>query len=105
MFDPEKISYEGILKQFWENHDPTQGMRQGNDRGTQYRSVIYTESDEQAETARATAEAFGKRLAAAGYGEITTEIAPLDTFYYARTTTSSTSPRIPAVTAPSTRPA
>ncbi|MCD7053905.1 peptide-methionine (S)-S-oxide reductase MsrA [Rhodococcus sp. BH2-1] len=83
VFDPEKISYEGILKQFWENHDPTQGMRQGNDRGTQYRSVIYTESDEQAETARATAEAFGKRLAAAGYGEITTEIAPLDTFYYA----------------------
>ncbi|NKR57826.1 peptide-methionine (S)-S-oxide reductase MsrA [Prescottella equi] len=83
VFDPEKISYEGILKQFWENHDPTQGMRQGNDRGTQYRSVIYTESDEQAETAQATAEAFGKRLAAAGYGEITTEIAPLDTFYYA----------------------
>lgn len=83
VFDPEKISYEGILKQFWENHDPTQGMRQGNDRGTQYRSVIYIESDEQAETARATAEAFGKRLAAAGYGEITTEIAPLDTFYYA----------------------
>ncbi|NKS64737.1 peptide-methionine (S)-S-oxide reductase MsrA [Rhodococcus hoagii] len=83
VFDPEKISYEGILKQFWENHDPTQGMRQGNDRGTQYRSVIYTESDEQAEIARATAEAFGKRLAAAGYGEITTEIAPLDTFYYA----------------------
>ncbi|WP_404315042.1 peptide-methionine (S)-S-oxide reductase MsrA [Prescottella equi] len=83
VFDPAKISYEGILKQFWENHDPTQGMRQGNDRGTQYRSVIYTESDEQAETARATAEAFGKRLAAAGYGEITTEIAPLDTFYYA----------------------
>ncbi|MBM4724927.1 peptide-methionine (S)-S-oxide reductase [Prescottella equi] len=83
VFDPEKISYEGILKQFWENHDPTQGMRQGNDRGTQYRSVIYTESDEQAETARATAEAFAKRLAAAGYGEITTEIAPLDTFYYA----------------------
>ncbi|NKR41824.1 peptide-methionine (S)-S-oxide reductase MsrA [Rhodococcus hoagii] len=83
VFDPAKISYEGILKQFWENHDPTQGMRQGNDRGTQYRSVIYTESDEQAETAQATAEAFGKRLAAAGYGEITTEIAPLDTFYYA----------------------
>ncbi|MFC9519220.1 peptide-methionine (S)-S-oxide reductase MsrA [Nocardiaceae bacterium NPDC056970] len=83
VFDPEKISYEGILKQFWENHDPTQGMRQGNDQGTQYRSVIYTESDEQAATARATADAFGKRLAAAGYGEITTEIAPLDTFYYA----------------------
>ncbi|PTR22524.1 peptide-methionine (S)-S-oxide reductase [Rhodococcus sp. OK519] len=83
VFDPEKISYEGILKQFWENHDPTQGMRQGNDHGTQYRSVIYTDSDEQAAAARATAEAFGKRLAAAGYGEITTEIAPLDTFYYA----------------------
>jgi len=83
VFDPEKISYEGILKQFWENHDPTQGMRQGNDHGTQYRSVIYTESDEQAATARATAEAFAKRLAAAGYGEITTEIAPLGAFYYA----------------------
>lgn len=83
VFDPQKISYEGILKQFWENHDPTQGMRQGNDHGTQYRSVIYTESDDQAATARATAEAFGERLAAAGYGEITTEIAPLDTFYYA----------------------
>jgi len=83
VFDPKVISYEGILKQFWENHDPTQGMRQGNDRGTQYRSVIYTESDEQAAAAHATAEMFGKRLADAGYGVITTEIAPLTTFYYA----------------------
>ncbi|RVW02267.1 peptide-methionine (S)-S-oxide reductase MsrA [Rhodococcus spongiicola] len=83
VFDPEVISYEGILKQFWENHDPTQGMRQGNDRGTQYRSAIYTESDEQDRVARATAEAYGKRLADAGYGAVTTEIAPLTTFYYA----------------------
>ncbi|GAB2643095.1 peptide-methionine (S)-S-oxide reductase MsrA [Prescottella soli] len=83
VFDPKVISYEGILKQFWENHDPTQGMRQGNDRGTQYRSVIYTESDEQDAVAHETAEMFGKRLAAAGYGVITTEIAPLTTFYYA----------------------
>ena len=83
VFDPDVISYEGILKQFWENHDPTQGMRQGNGHGTQYRSVIYTESDDQAAVARATAASFGKRLAAAGYGEITTEIAPLGTFYYA----------------------
>lgn len=83
VFDPKVISYEGILKQFWENHDPTQGMRQGNDRGTQYRSVIYTESDEQDTVAHATAEVFGKRLAAAGYGVVTTEIAPLTTFYYA----------------------
>lgn len=83
VFDPNVISYEGILKQFWENHDPTQGMRQGNDRGTQYRSVIYTESGEQDAAARATAEAFGQRLATAGYGTITTEIEPLKTFYYA----------------------
>ena len=82
-YDPSVVPTAQLLKIFWESHDPTQGFRQGNDRGTQYRSVIYTESDEQAETARATAEAFGKRLAAAGYGEITTEIAPLDTFYYA----------------------
>ncbi|RVW02123.1 peptide-methionine (S)-S-oxide reductase MsrA [Rhodococcus xishaensis] len=83
VFDPKVISYEGILKQFWENHDPTQGMRQGNDRGTQYRSAIYTESDEQDRVARATAGAYGKRLADAGYGAVTTEIAPLTTFYYA----------------------
>ncbi|CAM3251397.1 peptide-methionine (S)-S-oxide reductase MsrA [Prescottella defluvii] len=83
VFDPKLISYEAVLKQFWENHDPTQGMRQGNDHGTQYRSVIYTGSDEQAATARATADAYGARLADAGYGAVTTEIAPLGTFYYA----------------------
>ena len=83
VFDPAVIGYDGILKQFWENHDPTQGMRQGNDQGTQYRSAIYTVNDEQAEVARSTAEAYGKRLADAGYGAITTEIAPLGEFYYA----------------------
>jgi len=83
VFDPKVIGYARILQQFWENHDPTQGMRQGNDHGTQYRSAIYTYDESQIEVAEATAEAFGKRLADAGYGEITTEIAPLTDFYYA----------------------
>lgn len=83
VFDPKVVTYAGVLQQFWENHDPTQGMRQGNDQGTQYRSAIYTVDDAQAQTARSTADAFGTRLAAAGYGEITTEIAPLGAFYYA----------------------
>ncbi|NGP08262.1 peptide-methionine (S)-S-oxide reductase MsrA [Rhodococcus sp. 14C212] len=83
VFDPQVTSYEGILKQFWENHDPTQGMRQGNDHGTQYRSAIYTFDEGQIEIAEATAENFGARLAAAGYGAVTTEIAPLTQFYYA----------------------
>jgi peptide-methionine (S)-S-oxide reductase len=83
VFDPKVISYSGILAHFWENHDPTQGMRQGNDVGTQYRSGIYTVDDAQAEIARSTAAAFGERLAAAGYGAVTTEIAPLGEFYYA----------------------
>ncbi|MEU5841216.1 peptide-methionine (S)-S-oxide reductase MsrA [Rhodococcus sp. NPDC047139] len=83
VFDPKVIGYERILQQFWENHDPTQGMRQGNDHGTQYRSAIYTYDETQIEIAEATAEAFGKRLSDAGYGEITTEIAPLTDFYYA----------------------
>ncbi|MFX1760130.1 peptide methionine sulfoxide reductase MsrA [Rhodococcus gordoniae] len=83
VFDPKVIGYDRILQQFWENHDPTQGMRQGNDHGTQYRSAIYTYDETQIEVAEATAEAFGKRLADAGYGEITTEIAPLTQFYYA----------------------
>ncbi|RKQ86665.1 peptide-methionine (S)-S-oxide reductase [Solirubrobacter pauli] len=82
VFDPEKISYEEILKTFWENHDPTQAMRQGNDVGTQYRSAIYTTTPEQAEIAAATKETFEARLREAGYGPIATEIAPLDTFYY-----------------------
>jgi peptide-methionine (S)-S-oxide reductase len=83
VFDPAKISYEEILKRFWENHDPTQGMRQGNDVGTQYRSAIYTTTPEQAEIAQRTKAAFGERLSGAGYGPITTEIAEAGEFYYA----------------------
>nr|WP_246600995.1 peptide-methionine (S)-S-oxide reductase MsrA [Skermania piniformis] len=83
VFDPARLSYPEVLQHFWENHDPTQGMRQGNDVGSQYRSAIFTASEEQASDARATASGFGERLAAAGYGEITTEIAPLREFYYA----------------------
>ena len=83
VFDPAKISYEELLRVFWESHDPTQGMRQGNDVGTQYRSGIYTYGEEQGEAARASAAAYQRRLAAAGYGEITTEILPATEFYYA----------------------
>jgi peptide-methionine (S)-S-oxide reductase len=83
VFDPAKISYGEILKHFWENHDPTQGMRQGNDVGTQYRSAIYTTSPEQLAAVEATKAAFGERLQAKGYGEISTEVAPLRDFYYA----------------------
>jgi len=84
VFDPAVISYDGILKVFWENHDPTQGMRQGNDVGTQYRSAIYTTSDDQMEAALASRTAYQRALEAAGrHGEITTEIAPLDTVYLA----------------------
>jgi peptide-methionine (S)-S-oxide reductase len=83
VFDPAVISYAEVLQRFWENHDPTQGMRQGNDHGTQYRSAIFTTGDEQAAIARETAAAYGARLAEAGYGAITTEIAPLGHFYYA----------------------
>jgi peptide-methionine (S)-S-oxide reductase len=81
--DPAKISYEQLLKAFWENHDPTQGMRQGNDVGTQYRSAIYTTTPEQAAVALATVEAFQPVVTRAGRGQITTEIAPLTTYYYA----------------------
>jgi peptide-methionine (S)-S-oxide reductase len=83
VFDPAVISYEQLLKVFWEDHDPTQGMRQGNDIGTQYRSAIYTDSPEQEATAKASKDAYQERLTAAGYGEITTEIVPLRDFYYA----------------------
>lgn len=86
VFDPEIIDYPGILKHFWENHDPTQGMRQGNDRGTQYRSAVLTFDDAQAELARDSVKKYQERLAAAGFGAITTEIAPLpdlSAFYYA----------------------
>jgi len=83
VFDPEVISYEGVLKVFWENHDPTQGMAQGNDVGTQYRSAIYTRSDEQLATAIASRDAYQEVLSAGRYGAITTEIAPADDFFYA----------------------
>src|SRR3954470_4816597 len=82
-FDPQKTSYEAIVKLFWENHDPTQGMRQGNDVGTQYRSAVYTTTPGQAATVEASKAAFGERLQGAGYGEICTEIAELREFYYA----------------------
>jgi len=83
VFDPAKISYERVLQLFWEGHDPTQGMRQGNDRGTQYRSAIFTRSDAQLEAASASRERYQRSLSDAGYGEITTEIAPDADFYYA----------------------
>ncbi len=83
MYDPAKTTYESLLKAFWENHDPTQGMRQGNDVGTQYRSAVYTTTDEQARIARASQEAFQPVVKAAGHGQITTEIKPLTTFFYA----------------------
>jgi peptide-methionine (S)-S-oxide reductase len=83
VFDPSKISYETLLKTFWENHDPTQGMRQGNDVGTQYRSGIYYFDDEQREAAERTRDAYQAQLAKRGYGEITTEIVPAPEFYYA----------------------
>jgi len=83
VFDPRVTSYDEMLKVFWESHDPTQGMQQGNDVGTQYRSAIYTSSDEQHEKAVASREMFQDRLAAAGYDRITTEIAPAPPFYYA----------------------
>jgi peptide-methionine (S)-S-oxide reductase len=83
VFDPAVVSYEKLLKEFWEEHDPTQGMRQGNDVGTQYRSAIYTQGPEQEAVAKASRDLFQERLTAAGYGEITTEIAPLENFYYA----------------------
>ncbi len=83
VFDPSKTSYEEMLKLFWEGHDPTQGMRQGNDMGTQYRSAAYWTSDAQRETVERTAKAFGERLAEKGYGEITTEVAEAGPFYYA----------------------
>ncbi len=83
VFDPEKISYAELLKVFWEAHDPTQGMRQGNDVGTQYRSGIYTFSDEQQQQAEASLQSYQQDLAAGGYPAITTEIIPVPEFYYA----------------------
>ena len=83
VFDPKKIGYEDLLKVFWENHDPTQGMRQGNDVGTQYRSGVYYFDDAQRRAAERTRDAFQQRLTAAGYGPITTEIVAAPEFYYA----------------------
>lgn len=83
VFDPARTSLEKLLKVFWESHNPTQGMRQGNDRGTQYRSGIYTVDDVQANTAKAMQLDYQAALTAAGHGEITTEILPLGDFYYA----------------------
>ena len=83
VFDPKVTSYEQLLKLFWENHDPTQGMRQGGDVGTQYRSAIYTHSDEQARQAEASREAYQSSLKQAGLGAITTEILPAPEFFYA----------------------
>lgn len=83
VYDPARVSYEQLLKVFWEGHDPTQGMRQGNDVGTQYRSAIYYDGDEQQAEAEASRESFQQALRAAGHGEITTELAPLGEFYYA----------------------
>ena len=83
VFDPAQVSYETLLKVFWEGHDPTQGMRQGNDVGTQYRSAIYYSGDTQRQSAEASATGFGERLRGAGYGDVTTEIAPAGDFFYA----------------------
>lgn len=83
VYDPKVLRYEDLLKAFWETHDPTQGMRQGNDVGTQYRSAIYTYNDTQRRAAEASREAYAGALAAAGYGAITTEISPAPEFYYA----------------------
>ncbi|MET8280168.1 peptide-methionine (S)-S-oxide reductase MsrA [Micromonospora sp. NPDC005174] len=83
VYDPSKITYEDLLKVFWENHDPTQGMRQGNDVGTQYRSAIYTTTDEQRAIAESSRDAFQPIVTRAGKGEITTEIAPLGSYFLA----------------------
>ncbi|MEY4361791.1 MAG: hypothetical protein RL391_1097 [Actinomycetota bacterium] len=83
VFDPNVVTYDDLLRVFWENHDPTQGMRQGNDLGTQYRSTIYTFDDAQLAAASAAARIFQERLTTAGYPTITTEIAPAGPFYYA----------------------
>ena len=83
VFDPAQTSYDEILRLFWENHDPTQGMRQGNDVGTQYRSAVYWTSDAQREAAEASRAAFQSGLARAGYGRITTELVSAGDFYYA----------------------
>jgi peptide-methionine (S)-S-oxide reductase len=82
-FDPRRVSYDELLRVFWENHDPTQGMRQGNDVGTQYRSAVYTYDAEQRQAAEASRDMYQKELQRSGYGAITTEIADAPEFYYA----------------------
>src|SRR5262249_46341605 len=99
IYDPSKVSYEELLKAFWESHDPTQGMRQGNDVGTQYRSVIFTFDKEQRAAAEESKRLYQARLAAAGRGTITTEIRDAAPFYYAEDITSNISRRIPTGTA------
>ena len=83
VYDPDLVSYRDLLKVFWESHDPTQGMRQGNDVGTQYRSVIYTRSDEQRQEAERSRDDYQRVLTLAGYGPITTEVVPAGEFYFA----------------------
>jgi peptide-methionine (S)-S-oxide reductase len=83
VFDPRKVRYEDLLRVFWESHDPTQGMRQGNDVGTQYRSAVYWSGEEQRRAAESSRDAYQRALHAAGRGEITTEITPAPEFYYA----------------------
>lgn len=83
VFDPSVLSYDDLLATFWENHDPTQGMRQGNDRGSQYRSVLLTTTPEQQAKAEASRDHYQQKMTASGYGTITTEIKPLGEYYYA----------------------
>jgi peptide-methionine (S)-S-oxide reductase len=83
VFDPSRVSYDHLLRVFWENHDPTQGMRQGNDVGTQYRSAVYTTDESQVAAVAASRGMYEERLHGAGYGGITTEVAPLAQFFYA----------------------
>ena len=83
VFDPARVAYDALLRVFWEAHDPTQGMRQGNDVGTQYRSAVYTHDETQAAAAAASREAYQQRLTAAGFGPITTEVRPAPPFFYA----------------------
>lgn len=83
VFDPQQVDYDTLLRVFWESHDPTQGMRQGNDIGTQYRSVIHCHGDEQLDAARASSDAFAHALARAGFGPVSSEIVAAPPFYYA----------------------
>jgi peptide-methionine (S)-S-oxide reductase len=83
VFDPAKVTYDDLLRAFWEGHDPTQGMRQGNDVGTQYRSAVYTYGPDQQRAAEASRAAYQEKLTAAGFGQVTTEVRPAPAFYYA----------------------